>query len=136
MKYEFSVLGPAATKGSTRSFISNQTRRVVTLNDNRRLPEFVKLVQVAARWARVKLTPKPHPVTMSITWTFVRPKSAQRREHHTVKPDIDKLTRAVLDALTEVAYDDDAQVMTVICHKQYGDEERTDITIRNLLEPV
>ena len=131
MIYEFSVFGSAATKGSTRSFVSHSTRKVVTIADNRRLPEFTKLIQIAAKWARVKLTPKPHPVTMSITWTFIRPKREQKRPHHTVKPDIDKLERAVLDALTGIAYDDDAQVTTVVKHKQYGDEERTDITVRN-----
>lgn len=131
MNYEFSVLGPAATKGSTRSFISNQTLRVVTLHDNRRLPEWTKTVQVAARWARVLITSKPHEVRVTATWTFVAPKRDHKRSSHTVKPDLDKLARALLDALTGIAYDDDSQVTRIEMRKIYGEEERCDITIQN-----
>ena len=52
-----------------------------------------------------------------------RPKKYQRRLHvaHTTAPDLDKLVRSVLDALTEVVYLDDAQVVEVLAVKRYAD---------------
>lgn len=60
--------------------------------------------------------------------------SSKYREYPNVKPDIDKLTRAILDALTGVFYQDDSQVITINCRKLYGqsgvkiliDSERTE----------
>ena len=37
------------------------------------------------------------------------------------KPDIDKLTRAVLDALTHMAFRDDSQVAVLVVRKLYAD---------------
>jgi Holliday junction resolvase RusA-like endonuclease len=37
-----------------------------------------------------------------------------------VAPDLDKLVRAVLDALTAVAYRDDGQVTRITATKEYG----------------
>ena len=41
-----------------------------------------------------------------------------------VKPDIDKLTRAILDALTGIVWHDDAQVVDLSAHKVYADDWR------------
>jgi crossover junction endodeoxyribonuclease RusA len=50
-----------------------------------------------------------------------RPKSLPKRvTHMTKKPDIDKLIRAVLDALKGVAWCDDSQVVSVYASKRYG----------------
>jgi Holliday junction resolvase RusA-like endonuclease len=45
-------------------------------------------------------------------YLYVRPAHA---------PDIDKLLRAVMDALTGIAYADDSQVIEVMVSKVYGD---------------
>ncbi len=42
----------------------------------------------------------------------------------TKKPDADNIAKAVLDALNGVAYDDDAQVTTLLVKKCYSDEPR------------
>lgn len=39
------------------------------------------------------------------------------------RPDVDKLCRAVLDALTQVAFDDDSQVVDLVAAKEYADSE-------------
>lgn len=76
------------------------------------------------------------PITIDMTFSFVRPKSvsAKKRPHHTVKPDVDKLVRAVLDALTNVAYRDDSQVIRISANKIYSDSEYIDITIGEHIE--
>jgi len=40
------------------------------------------------------------------------------------RPDIDKLSRAVLDALTGIVFSDDAQVADLQAHKFFADAER------------
>ena len=70
-------------------------------------------------------------VAIELTFSFIRPKSVKekKRPHMTVKPDIDKLTRAVLDALTHHAYDDDCQVVSLNVVKLYGEEEYIRINV-------
>ena len=49
--------------------------------------------------------------------------SSTRSEWHTQKPDIDKLIRAVLDALTGVLWVDDSQVVGVVATKHWHKEK-------------
>lgn len=60
---------------------------------------------------------------------FFKPPKKKVRRYHTVKPDIDKLTRAVLDALTGVVWDDDSQVVGLQAVKKYGTSEGCNIMI-------
>jgi len=56
---------------------------------------------------------------VSITFHVKRPASV-KRALPTVYPDLDKLVRAVLDALTGRVWDDDAQVCEIIASKRYA----------------
>ncbi|MBQ2175307.1 MAG: RusA family crossover junction endodeoxyribonuclease, partial [Alphaproteobacteria bacterium] len=38
---------------------------------------------------------------------------------HTVKPDLDNLTKALLDALNDIAWHDDAQIVDLQIRKEY-----------------
>lgn len=49
-----------------------------------------------------------------------------------VKPDIDNVCKAVLDALNGVAYHDDNQVVIIYGKKLYGEEPRIEVTIRSV----
>ena len=60
------------------------------------------------------------PVRVSLVFFIERPKSV-KREHPSVRPDIDKLARAVLDGLTTAGvYSDDSQVVDLTASKVYG----------------
>jgi Holliday junction resolvase RusA-like endonuclease len=50
---------------------------------------------------------------------MTKPKTVKRL-HPTVPPDLDKLIRAVLDAMTAIAYLDDGQVTEINAVKVYG----------------
>ena len=126
---EFTVLGKTATKGSTRSFISRKTGRIVTMADNRNLGSWTQAASWAALQAGAKVVPKPGAVGVSVCFHFLMPKSAKRRDVHTVKPDIDKLLRAVLDALTGICYEDDSQVTNVTATKAYGPREQCRVVV-------
>ena len=50
------------------------------------------------------------------------------------KPDIDNVVKLVADALNEVAYKDDTQIIELECRKFYSDIPRMDITLEDLNE--
>ena len=70
------------------------------------------------------------PVSVTIYATFPRPKAHYRSNgelkpnapnRHATRPDIDKVARAVLDALTDAGvWRDDAQVAGLMVRKAYG----------------
>jgi Holliday junction resolvase RusA-like endonuclease len=76
------------------------------------------MIALAARKAGA--FPVPNPVEMTIEFRLPRPKTVKRDLPY-VAPDLDKLIRAVLDALTGIAYVDDGQVVTINSSKVYGD---------------
>lgn len=71
-------------------------------------------------------------VKVSCSFVFHKPKSAKDRNLPWVKPDLDKLVRAVLDGLTGVAYEDDSQVVIVQANKTYGEREGVWLEIEQL----
>lgn len=63
------------------------------------------------------------PVLVHLSFRLPRPKTTTRKKP-SVRPDIDKLSRAVLDALVEAGVvKDDGQVTTLIAEKLYADPE-------------
>ena|SRR5690625_818752 len=49
-----------------------------------------------------------------------------------VKPDIDNFTKGVLDALNNIIYHDDSQVVDLNASKYYSDKPRVEIEIREI----
>lgn len=47
----------------------------------------------------------------------------------TAKPDADNLLKAILDALNELAYDDDRYIYKISVERIYSDKPRTEVTI-------
>lgn len=69
------------------------------------------------------------PVVVLLTFGMPRGSSV-RREFPTVRPDLDKLMRAVLDALTEAGvWRDDAQVIDAYPRKRYSDRPGVEIRV-------
>lgn len=68
--------------------------------------------------------PFTEAVAVRIEFVLDRPKSvsASKRPLPVVKPDLDKLIRAIGDALTGIAWKDDGQVTAWIANKRYADE--------------
>lgn len=124
----FVVLGVPATKGSTVSFMGPQGR-IVTKTDSAGLVAWTKAVGWAARMSGIVMAERDTPVRLVAEFQFLKPPSAKGRAHHTVKPDIDKTTRALLDALIGIGYVDDSQVTKVELEKRYGPDARTVVTV-------
>ena len=60
------------------------------------------------------------PVWIKLDFSLLKPRTV-KRDMPTVPPDLDKLIRAALDALTGIVYLDDAQVVDISATKSYGD---------------
>jgi len=75
------------------------------------------------------------PVSVVIDFVASRPRSHMRKSG--VKPDapllprfdLDNATKAVLDSLNGVAWEDDSQVARLVVEKSYGTEARTTVRI-------
>ena len=119
--FYFEVPGPFATKGSTLAFRDYHTGKIRTKTDSKHGQSFAAAVQWAAKRAGVQIIPKGRGVTLSVVYGFARPKGRDRlRVDPCVRPDVDKLVRALLDALTGVAYHDDGQVVALSVRKIYA----------------
>jgi len=78
-------------------------------------------------------------VNMNIVYSFRRPKSLNKKERNeidsgksipkTTKPDIDNLTKAILDALNGIAWKDDAQVAQINIQKIWSTKDQIEIEI-------
>lgn len=77
--------------------------------------------------------PKQGALFVSMEFIFVKPKSA-KREHHTVKPDVDNCVKAVLDNGNGILWEDDRQIIQIKATKCYGNEAKTVIRIRGVDE--
>jgi crossover junction endodeoxyribonuclease RusA len=116
----FIVPGRPATKGSTVSFFAKRSHRIVTKTDSAIGKAWAKDVAWIAQQAGVEKVPKGQGVAIIVIYEFPWPQRATLRLAPCVRPDCDKLARALLDALTGIAYDDDGQVVSLTVHKRYG----------------
>jgi crossover junction endodeoxyribonuclease RusA len=89
------------------------------------LKEWRRVVGLLAR--KEIAEPLTGPVAMDIAFVFL----GNRPGPHTQTPDIDKVLRAILDALTGIAYTDDAQVCEVRAFKGWGAQDAVHITVGN-----
>jgi Holliday junction resolvase RusA-like endonuclease len=111
------VLGEPIPQGSMRAVARG---RIVS--DNDRLRPWRDSVAWAVRDAMNGQPPLDGPLEVRATFVLPRPPSApKRRWAPEKKPDLDKLLRACLDAVTAGGgWCDDAQVVDVITRKRYS----------------
>jgi len=128
----FQVHGLPIPQGSTRAFVVNG--RPVITSTAKGLAAWRRLVaDVAQGYAPPKIW--DGPVGIELHFGLPKPKSApkRRRVWPDKRPDLDKLTRAVLDALTYVVFSDDSQVVELHASKDYGPPGVV-VEVRKILE--
>lgn len=142
----FTVMGEPEPKGSAkivplchkfpfevRSY-GDLLRRVAVTTDNPRVKTWQKAVGGGARTVLGDVAPSPAAFALKLRFFVVPPQKipANRGGLPIVSDDVDKLCRAILDALTGIVYVDDQQVLDLDATKRYAATPalaRTEITI-------
>jgi len=134
----FIVNGPVEGKGRPRFTTRNGYAKAYT---PKKTLDYEKKVRDAylneyqpMRWV------DKEPLELVVNAYFEIPKSASKKartemllnEYPTKKPDIDNCAKLAADALNGIAYDDDSQIVSLICHKFWSEEPKLEITIRSI----
>ena len=126
----FMVLGEPTPEGSTRAYYIKSLDRTVTTHQNKKgLQAWRNRIATEAQRAlegREWTCDTASAYAVSVEFVLSRPPSVpiHKRLRPTVKPDIDKLVRAINDALTGILFVDDCQVVSMTMSKEYGNEKR------------
>ncbi len=113
-KVSFWVPGSPAPQGSKR-----HVGKGILIESSKAVGPWRERVALAAHNAMSGHPPLVGPVEVQLRFCLLRPKSAPKRPTPAVKrPDLDKLVRAVFDALTHVCFADDSQVIELIATKE------------------
>lgn len=119
----FSVIGTPKPQGSKRAYINRKTGHAI-ITDARPEPlkDWRTTVQQTAITHMDGAPPLDGPLQILLVFQLPRPKShpKTRVTWPAKRPDIDKLVRAVLDALTHVCFVDDGQIVALHAHKRWG----------------
>lgn len=136
------VFGEPIPQGS-----KSVTKSGIMFEANKKLKPWREKVKAEAELAMSSLgaLPSEKPIRLLVKFYFLRPKSHYRTGkrslflrdsspgYKTSKPDLDKLVRAIGDALTGVVFKDDSQVVCIIAHKSYTTfAERAEIEVQEL----
>ena len=131
MMLQFTVAGAPKPKGSMRAFVPRGWTRPVLTSASGGLKAWEQAIQAVAQDHVVAYT--TDPVRVRLRFALPRPKSLSRRaarRPHVKRPDVDKLARAALDALTGVVWKDDSQVYALSAVKHYArDDQPPHVTI-------
>lgn len=103
--------------------------------------KYEKFVGIMYRSAGGREIEAKTPVSVHITAIYPIPQSANKAVKALMheakilpvgKPDIDNVTKIVLDGLNGIAWHDDAQVVSVLAEKEYGEDACVIVTIETL----
>lgn len=121
----FSSQGNPTPQGSHRSVMTGQGIRI--FDDNKNLSGWKNAVAWSAKAAMGSRIPSVLPIELIID--FVLPVPSKREgqlwplEQRT--GDLDKLVRAIMDAMTSIVYKDDTQVVRLLAMKRYSSPTRS-----------
>jgi crossover junction endodeoxyribonuclease RusA len=120
---QFFVAGDPIPEGSTRAFLVKGKPRIT--HGNAAMDQWRQRIATEAQhasggaWYIAKRDGTGDGVDISLEFLIPRPAGARGDAMPTKRPDVDKLERAALDALTEVLFDDDSQVLRLTGEKVY-----------------
>jgi len=136
------IAGAARPQGSKSAYVINN--RAVLVESNKDLKKARAGVSAVIygeayreKWAPIE---RPHGARVLVVFYFEPPKSWSKKKRelaiageipHTVKPDTDKLTRYLLDAITDAGnvWEDDSQVYSIDAEKAYDTNAHIRFTV-------
>lgn len=131
---EFNLPFEAKPQGSKNAF--RRGNRIVLVEASKDLKPHRQSVSMEIRrqalaqgWAQAQ---KDEPIFVLLEFGLTRPKTVRRR-FHIVKPDLDKLIRFTLDAITQAGniWIDDSQAVFIVASKQYAAQPFIKVVVDN-----
>lgn len=125
--YGFRVYGKPTQQGSKIPAVSSKGKKYVREQAGQRLKDWRTDVKEAALTARGEQPTITGPVKLQVTFFMPRPASVKpaQRPLPTVAPDLDKLIRAVGDALKAAGvYKDDCLIVGIQASKVYASDDK------------
>lgn len=129
------ILGVPEPQGSTRAFAIKRkgqpTGQVVVTSSNKKVKPWRQQVGWVAKEAmKGEICYEETAISINMNFYFRKPKSLKKYEWAKItRPDVDKLARAILDALTGIVYHDDSQVIGIDANKYFDDVPRAEIAL-------
>ena len=133
----FFVDGKPVAQGSKRAPVAGVVRE-----SSKGLRRWRSNVAITAKVAGCRIEPAAVGVAVGLVFVRARPKTHRNRSGKlrpnapvmpSSKPDVDKLMRAVLDALTGVAWADDCQTVVARAVKVYGARQGLGVIVQPIL---
>lgn len=138
----FLVQGRPRPQGSKRAMVNPRTGRAVMVEQSKHVGNWRQDVRAAAAATGEEMFSVHDAVRVVVTFMLKRPKghtgkrgllaAGRRKPYPTSVPDIDKLCRAVLDAITDVLIPDDSQVVSLWAQKAYASTDACHVTVEGL----
>ena len=131
----FTVQGRPLPWQRPRTFVDDASGLARTIKGKghvKRLSPIAEAAQIAMLSGRLQPAAPGTLVLLTLDFQFMLPKDASTRKHgdlHTARPDLDNLSKLVLEALTGVAYADDSQVAQLVATKAWGPSDITTVVI-------
>jgi Holliday junction resolvase RusA-like endonuclease len=123
---QFFVAGEPVPQGSSRAFVVKGRAVITHANkgtDGWRQRIATEAQKAAAEHGWTWEDDKDVGYEIIGTFRFTKPKSApKKRKLNTRKPDLDKLVRALNDAITGILIPDDSQIVRINIGKEYAEE--------------
>lgn len=140
MTVQFAVSGEPVGKGRPRFARNGNYVRAYT-------PEKTRAYEQLVAWA-YKQEGRSFgavPVQLVVRAYFGVPASAPKKKRAamlageipcTKKPDADNIVKCIADALNGTAYDDDRQIVQIVCSKRWTDSPRVEVEISDEIWPL
>lgn len=138
----FTVIGEPKGKGRPR--FRNLGKFVQTYTDKDTV-NYENLVKMSYRTkCQQMMFLADEMVECEINAFYSIPKATSKKKHQlmldrilrpTKKPDLDNLQKSLFDGLNKVAFQDDTQIVSIVCNKYYSDSPRVEITLRGVGTP-
>lgn len=138
----FTVPGKPQGKARARTVYNPKLKRSVSYT-----PDNTILYENLIKTRYLEVTDKKYdnkePLHITIRAFYEPPKSVSKKrmeimlagyEKPCKKPDIDNIAKVILDALNDVAYHDDTQVVSLSMQKKYSREAKVEVEIYPVLE--
>lgn len=136
MKIEFEILGKPV--GKARPRMNTYTGVAYTPTKTVNYETLVKYI-FTNKFKNFK--PFEGKIKAKITAIFEVPKSYSNKKRtmllntkcsYTHKPDVDNITKIILDSLNKLAYKDDAQISKLEVEKTYGEQEKVIVELEEM----